>query len=637
MKIAKILLLVSLFFSLTQFIVGQDRFTKIETDLELFRAKNPLLDSKVDISVSDLTINEFLRGVAKSNGLNISVDNELKVLVTNSFKDVSVGDLLIFLCRQYNLDLKVQGSIIHLSAYKVDESLLPVKKRAIEVKSFKDKGLLTIDVKDEPLSEVCRAVISETGINVIPDMQVRNQLVSGYVSQMPVDEALKEFLLANNLNPLKDQSGTWKVNGLVVDDSKTVKGATSSASNVDFATNKKELQGFVEIVGGKNPLISVKAIDAPISGLLKYVSDSLKINYAFVGKLEDKVTINMTLQSYDDFIGKILRGANYNFKKERDVYYFVNNKAPEFNIDKLIALQNRTTDKIIANIPEGLKRGVTIVEYPELNSLFLSGEKESVLRLHEFILEIDQVIPVILIEVLIVDVKKNKGVTTGINAGMGKNPHKSTQSFMPGVDYQFSPEQLNSMVQKFSSFGWVNLGKVSPDFYLSIKAMEENGYLYVRSTPKLSTLNGSKATLSSGETKYYKEEQSNYYGSQNPALTNSYTWKPLNADMSLSILPMVSGDDQVTLDIEVQQSEFTSREFDNSPPGSISRNFKSLIRVKNQEMVLLGGLDRMTSKDTGSGIPILARIPIIKWFFSSRTKATEDNKLSVFIQPTIIY
>ena len=36
------------------------------------------------------------------------------------------------------------------------------------------------------------------------------------------------------------------------------------------------------------------------------------------------------------------------------------------------------------------------------------------------------------------------------------------------------------------------------------------------STPKLSTLNGHEATLTSGETQYYKEVQNNYYGTQNP-------------------------------------------------------------------------------------------------------------------------
>ena len=62
-----------------------------------------------------------------------------------------------------------------------------------------------------------------------------------------------------------------------------------------------------------------------------------------------------------------------------------------------------------------------------------------------------------------------------------------------------------------------------------------------------------------------------------------------------------------------------------------------MMRVKNQEMILLGGLEQNSTNESGSGIPFLSRIPIIKWFFSSRSRSKSDNKLAVFIRPTVIY
>lgn len=621
--------------------LAQNRFNMLEEQLNLFRVDHPNLDDKINVSVTDLSIHDFLRGVAQSTGVNISVDNAIDFRVSNNFKDVVVSDLILFLCQQYDLALKIQGSILHIYPYVPDDNVGLARKKDSGVSFLAEGHLITIDVKDVPLYDVCRAITNETGVNIIPDQGIRNQEVSGYVYQMPFDNGIKDFLAANALIAVKDRDNVWKVSGSASESIDGVgiasKMMTSGLDLSSLNKQQEEVGGFVEIIGGDVPKISVSAIEIPVGGILKFVSDSLKVNYVFVEKLDEPVTIKMVSQDYNDFIAKLLRGTNYSFKKERDIYYFASRENKSFSIDKHVALQNRTIESIVKSIPESLSQGVSIVEYPELNSLFLSGEAASVLRLQEFILEIDQVIPVILIEVLIVDVTKNKSMSTGISAGMGKNPTPASQSFMPGIDYEFSTRQLDKLFQKFESFGWVNLGKVNPDFYLAIKAMEENGYLQVRSTPKLSTLNGFKATMSSGETKYYKEEQSNYFGSQNPALSSSYTWKPINADMSLSILPVVSGDDQVTLEIEVQQSEFTSREYEDSPPGSVSRNFKSLIRVKNQEMVLLGGLDRMSSQDTGKGVPFLARVPLLKWLFSSRTKAKNDSKLNVFIQPTIIY
>ena len=91
------------------------------------------------------------------------------------------------------------------------------------------------------------------------------------------------------------------------------------------------------------------------------------------------------------------------------------------------------------------------------------------------------------------------------------------------------------------------------------------------------------------------------------------------------------------IEIEVSQSSFTPREFTDSPPGSVTRTFKSMIRMLDGEMILLGGIEKESSQNIGSGTPILSRIPIIKWFFSSKTKSNDKSRLNIFIKPTIIF
>jgi type IV pilus assembly protein PilQ len=74
-----------------------------------------------------------------------------------------------------------------------------------------------------------------------------------------------------------------------------------------------------------------------------------------------------------------------------------------------------------------------------------------------------------------------------------------------------------------------------------------------------------------------------------------------------------------------------------APPGINSREFTSIIRVKDQDIIILGGLEEKSKNDSGTGVPFLARIPIIKWFFSSRSRSDSKSKLSVLIKPTVIY
>ena len=131
--------------------------------------------------------------------------------------------------------------------------------------------------------------------------------------------------------------------------------------------------------------------------------------------------------------------------------------------------------------------------------------------------------------------------------------------------------------------------------------------------------------------------QRNIYGTDNPQTSEITNYQPIDAELGLTIKPLVSGDGQVTLDIFVVQSSFGTRIDENAPPDISSREFSSIIRVKDQDIIVLGGLEEQMRNNSGSGVPLLARIPLIKWLFSKRKREARKAKLTVLIKPTIIY
>jgi type IV pilus assembly protein PilQ len=149
-------------------------------------------------------------------------------------------------------------------------------------------------------------------------------------------------------------------------------------------------------------------------------------------------------------------------------------------------------------------------------------------------------VPVVMIEVMIVDVNRSRTLTTGLKAGLGNGPTESGGTISPGINYNLNANSINSLLNSFNGAGVFNLGNVAPSFYVSIQALETDGVLKLRSTPQLSTLNGHEATLSIGETEYYLEVRNDLIGTQNPTVTTSQIYKPINADLSLKILPIVS-------------------------------------------------------------------------------------------------
>ncbi|HSY61322.1 MAG TPA: hypothetical protein VK796_05565, partial [Cytophaga sp.] len=114
-------------------------------------------------------------------------------------------------------------------------------------------------------------------------------------------------------------------------------------------------------------------------------------------------------------------------------------------------------------------------------------------------------------------------------------------------------------------------------------------------------------------------------------------YQTVQANQNITIKPVVSGDDQVTLTIEVSISDFLPNSNTTGPPNIGTSQFKSIIRVRNGEMVVLGGLERIEKSITTSGLPLLSRIPVLRWLFSSNTKAKTKTISIVFIKPTIIY
>ena len=154
---------------------------------------------------------------------------------------------------------------------------------------------------------------------------------------------------------------------------------------------------------------------------------------------------------------------------------------------------------------------------------------------------------------------------------------------------------------------------------MTLSALENNQNVDVKSMPKLSTLNGHDATLTIGSTVYYAIETQNTLGSLTTNTIKTVQYQTVQANQNITIKPVVSGDDQVTLTIEVSISDFLPNSNTSGPPNIATSQFKSIIRVKNGEMVVLGGLERIEKSTATTGLPIFSRIPVLKWLFSNNT------------------
>ena len=611
----------------------------------------PGLSQRASLSVAGVSIQEFLRGLAETHSLNVSIDPALQVRVSNNFTDVKVLDLLLFLARQYELEVRVTGNIITFFKYVPPAEPKPVltaKKLRMTYDPAQDR--FTADLASDSLASFAKQATQLTKRNVLLAPGLGGRLMTGYVEALPLGQALDRLAYANGLRLLRvdDQSYVLQSTDPPATTGSSA-GASPKATRAGRAGNgvglsnpgRSSLSGadIAVVAAGADGLgrVSVDADNVPIGQLLTDVSVDMGVNYVLFSELTGNTTMHIRQMTYAEFLGLLLQGTTHTFDYTGG-HYAIGGRALEgFRRSKVVKLQFRPADKLDEVIPADLKKGVEIKIFKELNSVIVSGSQPQIDEIAEFLKSIDKPVVNVLIEVIVAEVRRGHAVSTGISAALGDSTIKTGGTIFPGLDMTLNSKSINSVLSKLSSRGLVDLGRVTPNFYVTLQALEQNSYLNLRSTPKLSTLNGHEASLKIGQSVYYVETVQNVSGGVTPIITRSQVFKQVSADLAIKINPMVSGDDNITLTVDAQFSDFIDPVIVGAPPGNATRQFTSMIRVKNEDMIVLGGLEEVRTTRSGSGVPILSRIPILRWLFSSRKSSKQTNKLIVFIKPTIMY
>jgi len=626
-----------LFLFLFRVIFAQQDYESIQQKFDKLSETKIGLSEQIQIDVSGLNLYELITTIAEEHKLNISVDPSLNQAVVSNFYDVRVKDIFVFLVQKYNLDVEFISNIIYF--HKREKKIEKEKKRIlkiIDVNYRKENGFLSINLKNDSLPRVAEAITDVSGKNIVLSPSIKNIKVSAYLKNRPFDQVIEMMAKSNALLLTKDENDFYFLEKeIVVADKSKIKTKQNSRKN-----NKSNSDGSYEITLKTNGFLSIKAHDVDVLSLIKEAAEKANINYFMYNEPKDlKTSLVVDEISFENLLNHVFIGKEFTYKNT-DNYILIGKSDEEgLRVTELIQMENRTIETVESSIPKELSNGLDIKEFVELNGLIVSGPKTKVEELKEFLFLIDKVVPLVQIEVLIVQFNRSNEVQTGLSAVLQNGDNETQGVLFPITNVGLNATSVNGLIELFNGIvGTVNIGKVAKDFYLNLEALENNSVIKLKSTPKIATLSGHEASVSIGETSYYFEQSNRLINSGlGNDILQSGQWKSTEASLSVNIKPFVSKDEHITLEIDVEKSSFLGRAGENAPPGKTSQKFNALIRVKNNEMILLGGLDEVERENSGTGTPVLSRIPIIKWFFSSRKKRNEKSKLHVFIKPTVIY
>lgn len=628
-----------LFISHTAF-SQSDRITIIKDRLDSLAATNKGLNQLVQISVTGVSVKDYINAIARSNNLSFQIDPALDFKVYNTFNNVTVSNILILLAQQYNLDISSIGSIIVVKPYQDPRSNAKPAPRLPKVSFNNQDQRLSLELNNDTLSVVAKRIAALSGRNIMVPATLQNKLVNAYILSSPFEPALEKLAYGNEFKLIKTNDNFYLFQQLEDGEQLYVNGDNQTAVRRQFKPIGNTPSGntglYIRTTSDGRKLISVDATNAPIADLVRQASHEMGKNYFVYSEIKGAVTTHAVDLSYDNFLEALFRGTDYTYNTDNGVYMIGDRKLEGLRATKAVQLQNRSIDTVLAMIPADWKRGVEIREFKELNTILLSGSRPQIVEIESFIHQLDQLVPQILIEVTMLDFHNTRTVSTGIGAGVSDSV-KTGGSILPGMDFTFSSGSVNDFLNRVGSVAHINLGHVVPSFYVSLKALETKDNVDVRSVPRLTTLNGHTAKLSIGSSRWYKNTTQNVIPSTATSQTIlSNEFKETKADLSIDIRPVVSGDDQVTLNINVDISDFIGIPPDNAPPPKSTSKFESIIRAHDQDMIVLGGIERTENSENGSGFPLLSRIPILKYIFGQRSKTNAKVVTVLFIKPTII-
>ncbi|RXG11482.1 type IV pilus assembly protein PilQ [Leeuwenhoekiella aestuarii] len=712
---------------------NSDRIAQLRYQLESLEVDIPGLEEKINVDLQNTTLPNFLVAISRIHNVNINVSPDLNQLtVANNFNQVSVKDVLLFLCKEYNLTIDFTGSILSIKNYTAP--IPPTEERIIPVNYNPNRESLSVDLQNDILYDVFKKITAVTGKNLVYRPGLENNRLTVFIQEMPIDAALDKLAFANNLILSKTRDNFY-----VFESKELPEDLASNNSNRPVRSRSSDF--YYKILDTLEARLDVDFENTPIATVVYDISNELHKDYFLASPLEAAGNASLKAQNitYDEMLKILFEGSEgrtqsqasdsnqsypsnsainnqnqqvnpsnssgFSYKKIDGIYFFGAVDQLSVRSVQIIPLMHRSIELMddpirtgrtagrtvgfnqnysgfnntnfgtsnyqdgynnsgtsqytntrrqsqnyndrsensgntdfLEIIPDEVKNDLDIRVDKELNSFFVSGPSINVERFKKFIADIDKPVPVILIEVMILEISRNATLEAGVEWGLGTEATQTQGKLFPDLDVKLGANTVNKILGRIDGSSFFNIGTVMPNFFAAIKAQETNGNFKVKSSPRIATLNGHRAYFSNGQTSYYAVTNQTFIGSQNPATSEITNYQPIDAELSLDVRPIVSGDGIVTMDMKVIQSNFNGERIaEGAPPGINSREFTSLVKARNNDIIVLGGLEERSKDDTGTGVPFLSKIPILKWLFSKRTRTDKRAKLTVLIKPTIIY
>ncbi len=188
------------------------------------------------------------------------------------------------------------------------------------------------------------------------------------------------------------------------------------------------------------------------------------------------------------------------------------------------------------------------------------------------------------------------------------------------------------------------------NFAALISFLETQGAVQVLSSPRISTLNNQQAVLKVGTDEFFVTGVSG--GTTTPSAggavttTPNVTLRPFFSGVVLDVLPQIDVDGNIMLHIRPSVSQVTTvtRNINLGVGGQLTlplasnstSEADSVVRARNGQVVVIGGLMREASDSSRSQVPGAGNLGLFGKLFGSSSRTSQKRELVILLKPTVI-
>ena len=318
----------------------------------------------------------------------------------------------------------------------------------------------------------------------------------------------------------------------------------------------------------------------------------------------------------------------------------------EEQVVRTFYLSNVAIAQDLTEITTGLRQLLDLKRIQQVNAqnaIIIRDTPDKLALAGKIIGDIDKAKPEVIVQVEVLEARldrmRNLGIQPGTSASVAFNPNNSSTTSSSTTTTSTAGNTLNQLTHATQKDLVITIPSATANFLMTDTTTK------IIQNPEIRAIDGQPAKLKIGDrvpvaTGSFQAGvgvgSTGGSGFVNPLVNTQFQY--IDVGVNIDVTPHVHANRDVSLKVEIEVSAVTGQASIGgiTQPIISQRKVTQEIRLKEGEVSILGGLIQRTDSKILNGWPGLAKIPVMRYLFSSDNVDRQEDEVLIVLTPRIV-